>query len=139
MQIIITGGTGLIGQALSASLTADNHQVTVLSRLPGRASTVPDGVRVRAIRFLIENDVAQGPFNMTAPRPVTNAQFSRTLGRVMKRPAFLHVPAFALRLVLGELSTVVIDGQQVVPSNTNCRFKDREFWCPHGGLAKHGG
>ena len=100
---------------------------------------MPDSVRVRAIRFLIENDVAQGPFNTTAPRPVTNAQFSRTLGRVMKRPAFLHVPAFALRLVLGELSTVVIDGQQVVPSNTNCRFKDREFWCPHGGLAKHGG
>jgi hypothetical protein len=277
MHIIITGGTGLIGRSLSASLTADNHEVTVLSRSPGRASAMPDGVsvvgwdartaegwgqladganaivnlagaplnrlwtsrykqlirdsrlnagqavveaveaarsrpsvviqaggvslygprgdeliteeeeaadtflgrtavqwegstaaveslgvrravvrsapvlstrggvfplmalpfrffvggplgsgrqwfpwihledQIRAIRFLIENEAAVGPLNLTAPDTVTNAEFSRVLGRVMQRPAFFRVPAFALRLALGEMSTVVLDGQRAVP------------------------
>jgi hypothetical protein len=277
MHIIITGGTGLIGRSLSASLTADNHEVTVLSRSPGRASAMPDGVsvvgwdartaegwgqladganaivnlagaplnrlwtsrykqlirdsrlnagqavveaveaarsrpsvviqaggvslygprgdeliteeeeaadtflgrtavqwegstaaveslgvrravvrsapvlstrggvfplmalpfrffvggplgsgrqwfpwihledQIRAIRFLIESEAAVGPFNLTAPDTVTNAEFSRVLGRVMQRPAFFRVPAFALRLALGEMSTVVLDGQRAVP------------------------
>jgi uncharacterized protein (TIGR01777 family) len=78
---------------------------------------------VRAIRFLIDNDAAQGPFNLTAPHPVTNVQFSQTLGRVVRRPAYLRVPAFVLRLVLGELSTVVLDGQRAVPS----RLQDLGF------------
>ncbi|MGD2144216.1 MAG: TIGR01777 family oxidoreductase, partial [Anaerolineae bacterium] len=68
--------------------------------------------QVRAIRFLIGNEAAVGPFNLTAPDTVTNAEFSRVLGRVMQRPAFFRVPAFALRLALGEMSTVVLDGQQ---------------------------
>jgi hypothetical protein len=71
---------------------------------------------IRAIRFLIENQAALGPFNLTAPETVTNAQFGRTLGRVMQRPAFFRVPALALRLSLGEMSTVVLDGQRAVPS-----------------------
>jgi hypothetical protein len=285
MRIIITGGTGLIGRVLSASLTADNHDVIVLSRSPARASAMPNGVRVvgwdaqtaegwgeladgadvivnfagaplnrlwtsryrrlirdsrvdagravveaveaarrrpsvviqaggvslygprgdeviteeeeaadtflgrtavqwegstaavepldvrravlrsapvlsthggvfplmalpfrffvggplgsgrqwfpwihiedeiRAIRFLIENEAAVGPFNLTAPHTVTNAEFSRSLGRVMRRPAFFRVPAFALRLALGEMSTVVLDGQRAVPD----RLRDLGF------------
>jgi len=71
---------------------------------------------VRAIRFLIEGPAARGPFNLSAPDLVTNAEFSRTLGRVMGRPAFFRVPAFALRLVLGEMSTVVLNGQRAVPA-----------------------
>ena len=70
---------------------------------------------VRAIRFLIQNEAASGPFNLTAPNPVTNTQFSRTLGEVMRRPSFFRVPAFAVRLVLGEMSTVVLTGQRAVP------------------------
>lgn len=70
---------------------------------------------VRAIRFLIENKAADGPFNLTAPNPVTNAAFSRALGRAMRRPAFFRVPAFAIRLVLGEMSTVVLEGQRAIP------------------------
>lgn len=72
---------------------------------------------VRAIRFLIETDAAMGPFNVTAPHPVTNREFSRLLGRVMRRPAFFPVPSFVLRLLLGEMSTVVVDGQRAVPRN----------------------
>lgn len=70
---------------------------------------------VRAIRFLIQNEAASGPFNLTAPNPVTNAQFSRMLGEVMRRPSFFRVPAFAVRLVLGEMSTVVLTGQRALP------------------------
>lgn len=70
---------------------------------------------VRALRFLMENDRAQGPFNLAAPNPLTNAQFTRALGRVLGRPSFLRVPSFAVRLVFGEMSTLVLDGQRAVP------------------------
>jgi len=70
---------------------------------------------VRAIRFLIALETAVGPFNLSAPRPVTNAEFGRTLARVLGRPAFFRVPAFAVRLFLGEMSTVVLDGQRAIP------------------------
>jgi len=70
---------------------------------------------VRGIRFLIENERAQGPFNLVAPNPLTNAEFNRVLGRVMRRPAFMPVPAFALRLLAGEMSTVLLDGQRAIP------------------------
>ncbi len=70
---------------------------------------------VAAIRFLLAREDAAGPFNLTAPEPLTNAQFSRLLGRIMRRPAFLPVPAFAMRLALGEAATIVLDGQRVLP------------------------
>jgi uncharacterized protein (TIGR01777 family) len=70
---------------------------------------------VRAIRFLIETEAASGPFNLTAPNPVTNADFGRTIGRVMRRPYFMPVPDFAMRAAFGEVATTVLDGQRVVP------------------------
>jgi len=70
---------------------------------------------VAAIRFLIENDAASGPFNLTAPRPVTNAEFGRQLGRAMGRPAIMPAPTFAIRTAFGEVSTVLLDGQRAVP------------------------
>jgi uncharacterized protein (TIGR01777 family) len=57
-----------------------------------------------------------GAVNATAPHPVTNADFARALGRAVHRPAVLPVPAFALRLALGEMATVLLDGQRVVPA-----------------------
>lgn len=70
---------------------------------------------VRAIRFLMGNEAAEGPFNLSTPKPLTNAEFGRALARVLRRPAFFRVPAFAVRLVLGEMSTVVLDGQRAIP------------------------
>jgi hypothetical protein len=70
---------------------------------------------VRAIRFLIDNQAAEGPFNLSAPRPLTNAEFGRTMARVMGRPALVRVPAFAIRLALGQMSTVVLHGQRAIP------------------------
>lgn len=57
---------------------------------------------IEAIRFLVEHETLSGPVNLCAPEPVTNAEFTRTLARVLHRPAPWRVPASALRLVLGE-------------------------------------
>jgi uncharacterized protein (TIGR01777 family) len=70
---------------------------------------------VRAIVFLIGNGDASGPYNLVAPQFLRNADFERILGRVMRRPYWLPVPAFALRLILGEKATLVLDGQQPSP------------------------
>jgi uncharacterized protein (TIGR01777 family) len=76
---------------------------------------------VGAIRFLIDiliaNEQAQGVFNLSAPSPLTNKEFANTLGKVMGRPALLPVPGFALQIVFGEMSTVLIDGQRAVPKH----------------------
>jgi len=70
---------------------------------------------VAALRFLIDSPQASGPYNLSAPNPATNREFAHTLGRVMRRPTWLPVPRFALQLALGEVSTVVMDGQRAVP------------------------
>ncbi|MBN1966707.1 MAG: TIGR01777 family oxidoreductase [Anaerolineae bacterium] len=70
---------------------------------------------IRAMRFLLENGDAKGAFNLTAPNPVTNAQFSEALGAAMNRPSWLTVPALALKLGLGEAAMMVLEGQRVVP------------------------
>jgi len=70
---------------------------------------------VQAIRFLIDEDSANGPFNLTSPNPVTNREFAKVLGRVMNRPSFVPLPAFAMKMLVGEVSTVVLDGQRALP------------------------
>ena len=70
---------------------------------------------VGAIRFLIESETANGPFNLTAPAPLTNAEFSRLLGQRLRRPAFMPTPGFTLRLLFGEMATVILDGQRAIP------------------------
>jgi uncharacterized protein (TIGR01777 family) len=56
-----------------------------------------------------------GPVNAVAPHPVRNTEFTRVLAEVLHRPAFFHVPGFALRMVLGELANAVLMSQRVVP------------------------
>lgn len=70
---------------------------------------------VGAIRFLIEHDEAHGPFNLSAPNPLTNRDFCKTLGEVLGRPTLLPAPAFAMRLVLGEVADTVLEGQRTLP------------------------
>ena len=71
---------------------------------------------VAAIRFLIEQETASGPFNLTSPNPLTNADFGRVLGKTLQRPALLPTPSLALRLAFGEMSTVLLEGQRALPS-----------------------
>jgi len=71
---------------------------------------------VGLILHAIENADVSGPINATAPEPVTNTDFSKLLGKVLGRPAFLPAPAFALRLLLGEMADVLLlQGQRVFP------------------------
>jgi len=70
---------------------------------------------VAAIRFLLENESASGPFNLTAPGLVSSADFNRAAAKTLHRPYWLPVPAFMLRLVLGEMSTLVLDGVYLQP------------------------
>jgi hypothetical protein len=72
---------------------------------------------VAMARWLIESPGLGGPFNATAPHPVTNATFAKTLGRVLHRPAVAPAPAFILTLALGEMAgPLLLDSQRVVPA-----------------------
>jgi uncharacterized protein (TIGR01777 family) len=71
---------------------------------------------VAAIKFLIENQEASGAFNLTAPNPLPNRDFGKILGKVLKRPSLVPVPKFAMKAAFGEVATVVVDGQRVLPS-----------------------
>ena len=72
---------------------------------------------VALVRWTIDTATAAGPINATAPTPVTNAEFTRALGRVLHRPAFMPAPAFALRIALGEMAdALLLSGQRAVPA-----------------------
>lgn len=71
----------------------------------------------RAVEYFIATESARGAYNLVAPQTITNREIAKAVGRVMKRPAFLPTPAFALKIALGEVSAVVLDGQRVVPEH----------------------
>ncbi len=83
-----------------------------------------------AIRFLLEHPEASGPFDLAAPEPVTNAELSRSLGRVLSRPALFRVPAFVLRAVLGEMADVLLTGRRALPR----RLEELGFAWTYPGL-----
>ena len=64
-----------------------------------------------AIRYLLENEQISGVFNLVAPRVVTNGEFARALGKAVSRPSFMPTPGLALKLGLGEMSSLVLQGQ----------------------------
>lgn len=70
---------------------------------------------VNGIIFSINNHSIKGPVNFTAPNPVTMKEFGQTLGKVLQRPHWIPAPGFALKAVLGEMSILVLEGQQVIP------------------------
>lgn len=71
------------------------------------------------IQWLLENDAAGGAYNGTAPQPATNREFAQTLGRVLHRPARLPTPAFALKLMFGEMADLLLTGQRVLPAHAS--------------------
>ena len=72
---------------------------------------------IEMVRWIVQAPSATGPFNLTAPHPVTNREFARALGRSLKRPALLPTPAPALRIALGEFANYVVTGQRAVPAH----------------------
>jgi uncharacterized protein len=84
---------------------------------------------VDLVAFSLTTADARGPLNLTAPNPVTNLEFTRALGRAVRRPAFLPVPGFGLRAALGELAETLLTGQRAVPRRAEqlgftFRFRD---------------
>ena len=71
----------------------------------------------------LHNDSISGPMNAVMPEPVTNAEFTKAAGRAAHRPAFFPAPAFALRLMLGDLSHLMLDSQRIIPK----RFEGLSF------------
>jgi len=82
---------------------------------------------VGGIQFTLANDSIKGPVNFVAPVPVTNAEFTKTLGKVLSRPAVLPIPAFAIKLLFGEMGEALLLGsQRVAPERltfSNYRFQ----------------
>ena len=71
---------------------------------------------VAIVLLLLENQQATGAYNMTAPKPVTNSEFTQTLAQVLHRPALFVAPAFLLKLLLGEMSVLLLGGQRALPT-----------------------
>lgn len=67
------------------------------------------------MQYLLNTPAARGPFNLTAPHPVTNAEFTQTLANALKRPAVLWVPAWLLKLAAGEMAELLLGSQRALP------------------------
>lgn len=70
---------------------------------------------VNGLIWMLETGSASGPYNMVSPEPVTNREFTRTLGRVLHRPTPFPAPPFALKLALGEMARLLLTGQRAQP------------------------
>ncbi len=70
---------------------------------------------VRAMQFLLTHDIS-GPVNMTGPEPVTNAEVTKAMGKVLHRPTILPAPKFGLKIVLGEFAVEPLRSQRVIPN-----------------------
>jgi uncharacterized protein (TIGR01777 family) len=71
---------------------------------------------VEIVRWVVTTPDASGPINATAPHPVTNRELARAIGRALRRPSLLPAPAFALKLMLGEMAGSILSGQRVLPA-----------------------
>ncbi len=71
---------------------------------------------VGLVYFVLQTPSVIGPVNAVAPEPITMREFSKALGRAMRRPSFFTVPRIVLKLALGEMSDMVLNGQKVVPA-----------------------
>lgn len=80
---------------------------------------------VRAFEYILENESIEGAVNLTAPQPVTNAEFTSAMGKALHRPTLLPAPALALKIVLGDMAQeMLLEGQKVLPKKlTDSGFK----------------
>ncbi len=86
---------------------------------------------VRAVHFLLENENARGPFNLIAPEPASNAEFMREVCNALSRPYWFHIPEALLRMTLGEMSNLLVDGRFARPK----RLLESGFTFKYGKLS----
>jgi uncharacterized protein (TIGR01777 family) len=85
---------------------------------------------IQGMVYVLKDRSARGVYNLTSPEPMTNAAFCKILGKVMHRPYWIPAPGFVLKLALGEMSTLVLSGQRVIPA----RLAAEGFRFRHPGL-----
>ena len=85
---------------------------------------------VNVILFCLDNLTCEGPVNAVAPNPVTNREFTQTFAELLNRPAMIPAPAPALKLGLGELSSLLLGGQRVLPA----KLQEFDFEFKHAEL-----
>lgn len=122
--IVLAKGGGMLGQlmlpfrlGLGARIGSGTQYLTWISLRD----------EVRAIRFLLDHAELSGPVNLTAPAPVTNADFTRALAQALRRPALLTLPAPLLRGALGEVASELLGSVRAVPAKlTEAGFTFRD-------------
>jgi uncharacterized protein (TIGR01777 family) len=110
--LVLSKGEGLLGRLLPL------FKLGIAGNLASGRQYMPCislSDTVGAMRFLIDNDIA-GAVNVVGPEPVTNSEFTKTLGALVHRPTVLPVPRFALRAVAGELANDALRSARVVPA-----------------------
>jgi uncharacterized protein (TIGR01777 family) len=73
---------------------------------------------VSLIIFMLNESTVRGVFNATSPHPVTNAEFTNALAAALHRPAFMPIPAFALKILYGQMAETILASQRVLPEAT---------------------
>lgn len=86
-------------------------------------------------RWLLDKDTARGAYNVSAPNPVTNAEFTRELGRALRRPTVLPMPAAALRLLFGEMAELLLVSDRMLPKRLLDAGYPFRYPDLHGALA----
>ena len=87
--------------------------------------------QIYAMHYLMNHETASGVFNLTAPNPVTQKQFAKVLGKVLRRPAFAPAPGFVMKILFGEMGkSLILDGQKVRPK----RLQDLGYTFEHETL-----
>jgi uncharacterized protein (TIGR01777 family) len=126
--IVLAAGGGMLGRlllpfrfGLGATLGSGRQYLSWISLTD----------EARAIRFLLGSADAAGPFNLTAPAPVTNAEFTRALATALGRPALLTLPAVVLRTALGEVASELLGSARVIPA----RLSSAGFSFAHPDIA----
>ena len=109
--VLSTGGGALPKLLLPFKLWLGGHLGTGAQWMPW----IHQDDLVSAIVFILNNPDLYGPFNCVSPAAVTMREFAKILGSVIGRPSWMPVPSFALRLLLGEMSEMLLTGQKAVP------------------------
>ncbi|MDX6403903.1 MAG: uncharacterized protein QOH70_1358 [Blastocatellia bacterium] len=93
---------------------------------------------INAIKLALKDETIRGPLNIVSPHPVTNEEFTKTLGHVLSRPTALAMPAFAVRLAFGEMADeMLLTSQRVIPKKLNDAGLQFEYPELEGALRKH--
>ena len=118
-RVVIRNGVVLSKKSKAFALLVLPHKLWVGGPL-GNGHQVYSWIHiideVNAIKFLIRNESARGVFNLTSPNPVTNIEFEKMISKVMHRPYYFTIPSFAMQIAFGEVASMVLKGQSVIPA-----------------------